>query len=1158
MERSLNPALLGLALGDTPMLPSSQELAELLAQAELDLLLHKSDRLPALEATGWYLHGIASSKEALAVYGIERHRAAFQVSAHIFDLLMNQENLPRISRLKYCFAAQVAYLHSSLDPNAIALSLRVRDINLGDIGVLQNTEELALISAISLLGMAVGTVFDLTDRVRDETRRIESEWQIASMLDTPFGAAANVALAARHVIIFLAYGRAGRLDQARQLLRNALVSEASLQDHNSRWVAAHLLNLIDGLQSSSIWTVLPPSVPPSVRKALVMGKPSIFTLWPPQLQLLSDVEANPLDSKTKRLFLSTPTSGGKTLFAQLLVAAHLASTNTAVCYVAPTRSLCREVKLALDSRLRYIGARVVTDIPEMNWFADISSDKATVEVMTPERLAYLIRSQPERVISDYGLFVFDEVHAVGEAGRGWILEQALSFLHFSTQNSDQRIAIISAAIGNRFHFVQWMEHGGQSVLYRHSDWRGPRRVTGIWRTRADWDDVTVEPRRSVEFPFRLRNPLYGQLDIRIAHSGSIRSLSTTESIGSLARKRNVTGATEKEDNQSTPFYQMLLPLIFHLGRDGSVLIIESTRLMTVKLASIIAEQLPDSELPDIRPILELVVERLGQHHPLIRVLRKGVAYHHGSLPAEIRSSIEDGVTRGHIRFLVATTTLTEGVNLPVRSVIIGSQGSWSATGYNEIVVGPKMVNAIGRAGRATKETEGIVVLAMNDTPRPSDFAKINPSDTDLQITSSLASRDGLIALAAYEAQLATAEDAVVEAASAEVSEFITFVWFVAAELEKLAATLSIEGIREVLEHTLAWVQLDQNNQDRWLYVANHVLSRFSGTNGAARRRWASSGTSIRSASIIENLAKELVQQLQIEEMPGDAVNLIVFLFQDSRLERLLDLREAPRVGIFVHRGGANRDQVDFSLLGMIEEWLLGAEIVELAEGHLSEVGDVDFRFEQLGDLISNVIEVYLPWILGTLIAWTNELLSEHGGTTIIPASLPAYLRWGVASPLALELMSQGVQSRRIASAVAAAWRNSDYGIDPRAWLNSMSVAEWQKQFRASANELRSLLDYTRDRRSGVAIELLRDDVATIEVVSTLNVYPRTEVKLSRIRDFDFSPIGIYDNGVLLGQIPTKQQSDIEAVLGTDFSIRAMFYAELGQAFLSLVLINPEE
>jgi len=121
MDRALDPELLSLALGRYENLPSPEEVSELLTNAELALLLRKPEISEELVGIGWYLHAVASSKYALQTYGVERQRAAFKVAGHIFDLLLQTPKLGRIERLKYCFATQIAYLRSSLDPNAICI-----------------------------------------------------------------------------------------------------------------------------------------------------------------------------------------------------------------------------------------------------------------------------------------------------------------------------------------------------------------------------------------------------------------------------------------------------------------------------------------------------------------------------------------------------------------------------------------------------------------------------------------------------------------------------------------------------------------------------------------------------------------------------------------------------------------------------------------------------------------------------------------------------------------------------------------------------------------------------------------------------------------------------------------------------------------------------
>jgi len=526
MDRALDPELIRLALGSHENLPSAEEISQLLAEAELALLLHKPEVSEQLVGIGWYLHAVASSKYALRIYGTDRQRKAFQVAGHIFDLLLQRPQAEMVDRLKYCFACQIAYLRSELNPNSIAIYQREFAGRLNDLGLLSNFRDVALACGVAFLGLDVPYVYRVTRTLQNEIRQLVARWDVEDIFSTPFGSAAGVAMGTRDLTTFLVYGRAEALERARSTLTRAILAEPSEEDQVSRWVAAHLLNLSNELENSSVWTVLPPDVPIGVRRAFGMGQPKILTLWPPQLDLLRTTEDsanNPFSPNVKRAFLSTPTSGGKTLIAQLMVASHLATEDTSVCYVAPTRSLCREVRNSLESRLRYVGSGVVDGLPEGDWLDEQQSVEARVEVMTPERLSYLIRSDSAKVLERFGMFIFDEVHSIGEKGRGWILEEDLSYLHYATQGKHHRIVLMSAAVGNRVHFVQWMSgrEDGKGLVYIHSDWRGPRRLHAICSTQPDWQQPQEESTRSAQFPRRVRYPLFATLHVRISHTGRI-------------------------------------------------------------------------------------------------------------------------------------------------------------------------------------------------------------------------------------------------------------------------------------------------------------------------------------------------------------------------------------------------------------------------------------------------------------------------------------------------------------------------------------------------------------------------------------------------------------------------------------------------------------
>src|ERR1043166_3020832 len=1136
MERALDPALLKLAFGEQESLPSAEEISERIAEAELALLLATPTEDAKLVDAGWYLHAVASSRYALQIYGLPRQRAAFKVAGHIFDLAAKAPNLQIAEKLKYCFASQVAYLRSELNPNALAIYNEELVGNLPELSLLTDFPNIALCCAVALLGFDVGYVFETTRQLQRQAEDLLARWALNDISVTPQGAAVGVASAARDLMTYLVYGRTDMLERAQDTLLTAIRSEASADDQVSRWIAAHLLNLIGDFANSSVWSVLPPDSPVSVKKAFAMGKPKVLTLWPPQIDLLKSREADsvsPLSHEVKRLFLSTPTSSGKTLLAQLLIASHISTRRTSVYYVAPTRSLCREVRVSLESRLRFVDTEVADGLPEGDWLRYLFLPGPRVEVMTPERLAYLLRSNSAQVLAETEMFIFDEVHNIGDQQRGVNLEEDLTFLHHATIGQEHRIVLISAAVGNQAHFVEWMEGGGNRVVLCDSDWRGPRRVHSICTTDVDWELPSVTPIRSTKYAHRIDYPIFGTLNIRMSQTGAVKTLRTTQAVGNISFKVKPNGQKEKDSTRSTPFYQAIIPIIKHLAKAGPVLIIESTRPAALRMAQALSNQPLAADSKELKALLDLVEARLGTQHPLREALRHGVAYHHGSLPSEIRAAIEDAVTSGNIKYLVATTTMTEGINLPVKSVVIASQGSYSAAGYSDYITGSKLINAMGRAGRATKETEGILVLALQERPNINDFDRLEPRSEDTNVVSMLASTTALEELAIFEDLSRSAEDAFLQVAGGPVSEFLSFVWFVTSQFETGGLQpVTFDEVASLLSHTLGWTQLDPEAKDRWLAVARSIYERYLATDETQRRRWASSGTSLSSAGKLETIAKSLADTLQNTALPEEPVEIIKLLLAEGRLEQILVLAETPKRVAYAQRAGKNRTVLAVPIEELLFDWIKGIELVELGDKYLQLVGDVSFRFEQLGDLLNEYFEIFFPWVFGTIIGWANEILANSVTAASIPNGLPAYVRWGVADPGALALMAKGMLSRTLATRISDKWKAVETDQDVFSWLRSLTMSDWRILFSATTTELTLLLDFCRNRTGGAAVEFLSVGNASIDVETELDNLPAQAAVLRAVDESQLSPLGVWVGGDLIGTIVSRDQSDVQAIMSS--------------------------
>ena len=296
---------------------------------------------------GWYLQSVATARENLRLYSIERQRQAHQVSAHIFDIALQSSPLTDLQTLQYTFAAQIAYVGGQLTPNAAALARRLtisaEPESLDEPGVA------SLEVGILLLALDRPSLYPLL-RVRI-AQLDDAAAEAGDLTNSAFASTDGVVRGVYALTDFLTYGTNGAIDRARNHLTRAIETTGAPGDVESRWVAAHLLRISDGLEASAVWSVLPSNLP-NVARSLTLGDPPILQLWPPQMSLLgSDAPGaqSPLDSSVRRIILSFPTSAGKSLLAQLFVTDHIVNDQSDVCIVAPTHSLCRELSASLPT-----------------------------------------------------------------------------------------------------------------------------------------------------------------------------------------------------------------------------------------------------------------------------------------------------------------------------------------------------------------------------------------------------------------------------------------------------------------------------------------------------------------------------------------------------------------------------------------------------------------------------------------------------------------------------------------------------------------------------------------------------------------------------------------------------------------------------------------
>ncbi|PIS65342.1 hypothetical protein AZH44_11540 [Corynebacterium striatum] len=105
-------------------------------------------------------------------------------------------------------------------------------------------------------------------------------------------------------------------------------------------------------------------------------------------------------------------------------------------------------------------------------------------------------------------------------------------------------------------------------------------------------------------------------------------------------------------------------------------------------------------------LIDKIKEEVHPEYFLVDALERGVAFHHGRLPVAIREEIEAVFKdpKSGIDYLVCTSTLLEGVNLPAKNIFVLTDKH----GSGQVISKIDFENLAGRAGRLTEDFKGNV------------------------------------------------------------------------------------------------------------------------------------------------------------------------------------------------------------------------------------------------------------------------------------------------------------------------------------------------------------------------------------------------------------------------------------------------------------------
>lgn len=363
--------------------------------------------------------------------------------------------------------------------------------------------------------------------------------------------------------------------------------------------------------------------------------------------------------------ISAPTSAGKSYVLCAILLEELMKSTTNIIYIVPTRALISQVESDLSSLFREneISKNVnLSTVPPLHDEIDLL--KSNVFVFTQERLHWFLINNADYPIPIH-LLIIDEAHKIEDGNRGILLQQKLEELvacndnlkvYFSspfTSNPEILLENVQRQIRKEKVNTQFVAVN-QNLIY----------ATQVKRDMQKWQLSLVTPETSYDLGY-----------IRLTD----RPNTEFKKVALIARKMALGGST----------------IIYSNGPGDAE-----------RVALLLSNSITDfSQNDKLQELIKLVKQTIHSDYALAEVLKKGIAFHYGNMPLLIRNEIEKLFSEGIIHYLICTSTLLEGVNLPAKSIIIRNphRGRKYPLNANDFW------NLAGRAGRWGKEFSGNII-----------------------------------------------------------------------------------------------------------------------------------------------------------------------------------------------------------------------------------------------------------------------------------------------------------------------------------------------------------------------------------------------------------------------------------------------------------------
>lgn len=438
--------------------------------------------------------------------------------------------------------------------------------------------------------------------------------------------------------------------------------------------------------SKSSWILLPrySELDQSLWSDYLKGPKAPRMLWPAQ-QLIGEKGVLRGQSAVVQL----PTGVGKTKSIELVIRSSFASGRaTTAIIVAPLRALCNEIA---NDMISAFGDEVLvnqfSDVLEEDFSLELFlSFKSKILICTPEKLSYIIHHQAD-FLDEIGLYIFDEGHMFDDGSRGAIYELLISEIRSHISGKEQ-IILLSAVLSNAEQIQKWLL-GEAGVLASDSKIRATPKTIGFASQTKDIHYYSDDS---------------AQEDFYVPRSIEVIALQKRPR---EKKQRYFPELTDAKD--IAIYYANKLckngGVAIFANRTSTVLTVINRIIELRDRGCLLAEIKGNSDGKEMSRLAQLMSDYYGEQHPYTIACYLGVVPHYSNLPNGLRLAVEHACRNKALRLVVCTSTLAQGVNIPIKYLFMTS----FMVARNSMRI-RSFQNLMGRTARSGMYTEGSVIV----------------------------------------------------------------------------------------------------------------------------------------------------------------------------------------------------------------------------------------------------------------------------------------------------------------------------------------------------------------------------------------------------------------------------------------------------------------